>query len=78
MRLREQTVQRMPAARNEFMALALKPAAMQRPAPAPASKPANPSSDIRVEVWRSAGTVTVNWPLEDAASCAAWLREWLK
>jgi transposase len=76
--LREQTVQQMPAARNEFMALALKPAAMQQPAPAPASKPANPSSDIRVEVWRSAGTVTVNWPLEDAASCAAWLREWLK
>ena len=63
---------------NEFMALALKPAAVQQPAPAPASKPANPSCDIRVEVRRSAGTVTVIWPLEDAASCAAWLREWLK
>ncbi len=80
--LREQIAQRMPAARNEFMALALalplKPAAVQQPAPAPASKPANPSCDIRVEVRRSAGTVTVIWPLEDAASCAAWLREWLK
>lgn len=76
--LREQIAQRMPAARNEFMALALKPAAVQQPAPAPASKPANPSCDIHVEVRRSAGTVTVIWPLEDAASCAAWLREWLK
>ena len=73
--LREQIAQRMPAARNEFMALALalplKPAAVQQPAPAPASKPANPSCDIRVEVRRSASMVTVNWPLEDAASCAA-------
>ena len=22
--------------------------------------------------------LTVNWPLEDAASCAAWLRDWLR
>ena len=76
--LREQIAQRMPAARNEFMALALKPAAVQQPAPALASKPANPSCDIRVEVRRSASMVTVNWPLEDAASCASWLREWLR
>ncbi len=63
---------------NEFMALALKPAAVQQPAPALASQPANPSCDIRVEVRRSASMVTVNWPLEDAASCASWLREWLR
>lgn len=36
------------------------------------------SADIRIEVRRSTGIVTVNWPLEGAASCAAWLRDWLR
>lgn len=36
------------------------------------------SEDIRIEVRRGTGTVTVNWPLEGAASCAAWLRDWLR
>jgi transposase len=36
------------------------------------------SADIRIEVRRGTGTVTVNWPLEGAASCAAWLRDWLR
>ena len=35
-------------------------------------------ADIRIEVRRSTGTVTVNWPLEGAESCAAWLRDWLR
>ena len=74
--LREQTVQRMPAVRNEFVALALKSVSVQQPAPA--SEPASPPRDIRVEVQRNAGIVTVNWPLEDAASCAAWLHDWLR
>ena len=55
--LREQTAERMPAVRNEFVALAL---------------------PHRVEVRRSAGSVTVSWPLEDAAACAAWLHDWLR
>src|SRR5690606_36007090 len=74
--LREQTAQCMPALRNEFVALALQPAAAQRPAST--SNAASAPRDIRVEVRRSASMVTVNWPLEDAASCAAWLREWLR
>ena len=74
--LREQAAERMPALRNGFVALALPPLVEQLPAPA--SEPASPSRDIRVEVRRSAGIITVNWPLEDAASCAAWLRGWLK
>lgn len=36
------------------------------------------SADIRIEVRRGTGTVTVSWPLEGAASCAAWLRDWLR
>jgi transposase len=34
--------------------------------------------DIRVEVHKGGSTITVNWPLEGAASCSAWLREWLR
>jgi transposase len=34
--------------------------------------------DIRIEVHKGSSTITVNWPLEGAASCAAWLREWLR
>lgn len=33
--------------------------------------------DIRVEVRRGSSAITVNWPLAGAASCGAWLREWL-
>ncbi len=54
--LREQTAQRMPAVRNEFVALALTSVAVQQPAPA--SEPASPPRDIRVEVRRNAGRVT--------------------
>ena len=39
---------------------------------------AAPSPDIRVEVRRGASSVTVNWPLQASAECAAWLREWLR
>ena len=35
-------------------------------------------TDIRVEIERQTGSVTVSWPLEASASCAAWLREWLR
>ena len=41
--LREQTAERMPALRNEFVALTLPPAVEQRPASA--SEPASPSRD---------------------------------
>ena len=34
--------------------------------------------DIRVEVHKGSSTITVNWPLAGAASCSAWLREWLR
>lgn len=39
---------------------------------------AGPRQDIRVEVRRGHSAIVVTWPLEGAASCAAWLREWLK
>jgi len=48
--------------------------AVQMPASAAVVLP-----EIRVEVRRpGAVTVTVNWPVQHAAECAAWLREWLR
>ena len=47
--------------------------AVQMPAPAAVASP-----EIRVEVRRGAATVTVNWPVQYAGQCAAWLREWLR
>lgn len=48
--------------------------AVQMPQPAGAVA----LKDIRIEVRRGASTVTVAWPLQASAECAAWLREWLR
>lgn len=37
-----------------------------------------PTSDIRIELRRGPTAVSINWPLECAAECAAWLRELLR
>ncbi len=34
--------------------------------------------DIRIELRRGATSVTVTWPADAAAECAAWMRELLK
>lgn len=68
-------------ATGAFMPLQLQaaPVANDVAQPAPAQARADTdSADIRIEVRRSTGSVTVNWPLEAAASCAAWLRDWLR
>ena len=45
--------------------------------PAPGSAP-QAAPDIRVQVQHGRSAIVVNWPLQGAASCAAWLREWLR
>lgn len=74
--MREQADSLLPAPRNEFVALNLPPPVERVPATETSSPPL--ARAIHVEVRRSAGVVTVNWPMEDAASCAAWLRDWLR
>lgn len=74
--MREQADTLLPVHRNEFVALNLPPPVEQVPATETSSPPV--ARAIHVEVRRSAGVVTVNWPLEDAVSCAAWLRDWLR
>ena len=51
------------------------PVTLDEPTPGPAPQLA---PDIRVQVQHGRSAIVVNWPLEGAASCAAWLREWLR
>ena len=39
---------------------------------------AKPPSEIRIELRRGATTVSVTWPAEAGAECAAWMRELLR
>ena len=54
------------------------PGAQFMPLQLPPPAVAGISTDIRVEVRRGTSTITVNWPLQGARDCAAWLREWLR
>ncbi|WP_162255216.1 hypothetical protein [Rhizobacter sp. Root1221] len=42
-----------------------------------AASPA-PTPEIRIELKRSATTVSISWPTEFAAECVVWLRELLR
>ena len=46
-------------------------------APMPICEP-EATPDIRIELKRDATRVSINWPADCAAECAAWLRELLK
>lgn len=46
--------------------------------PQPVAKPVTASAEIRMELRRGGSSVTVNWPLQCSAECAAWLRDWLR
>ena len=56
----------MPGA-SDFLAVGL------LPDPHAAAEP-TPLPDIRIELQRGATTAVVRWPVQAAASCAAWLR----
>ncbi|MEZ5657792.1 MAG: transposase [Burkholderiaceae bacterium] len=38
----------------------------------------SPASEIRIEIERAGTRVAVSWPMQDASSCAAWVRELLR
>ncbi|WP_338508272.1 transposase [Pseudomonas poae] len=56
---------------------ALQPEFIQLPVPLAGAKP-HLSSNIHVEMQHSHGTVTVNWPTENASACATFLRDLLR
>ena len=74
--LREHAAPPAPKPVNPFIALSLPPPLVEEAAPARRSP--GDRADIRVEVRRGTGVVTVSWPLEASSSCADWLRDWLR
>ena len=74
--LREHPAKPAPKPINPFIPLPL-PAPQVEDAEAVRSAPGG-CADIRVEIRRGTGVVTVNWPVEAASSCADWLRDWLR
>lgn len=64
-----------------FVAIELQPPSVGEAgsrALSPLQPQASAVAGIRIEIERPTGSVTVSWPLEASASCAAWLREWLR
>ena len=59
------------ASPSGFVAVSFHP---ETPAPAEPM----PLPDIRIELQRGNATAVVHWPVQAAASCAAWLQEWLR
>ena len=74
--IREHARGTLPVSPQEFVALPLQMLVLDAAKPDPV--PAKADDDIRIEVRRGARSVTVNWPLQGAASCTAWLRELLR
>lgn len=61
---------------NPFIPLNLSAPEVEDTAPVHAS--GSPTSDIRVEIRRGTGVITVSWPIEASSSCAEWLRDCLR
>lgn len=74
--LREHAAVAAPKPINPFIPLNLSSPEVEDTAPVRPS--GTPSADIRVEVRRGTGVVTVRWPVEASSSCAQWLRDWLR
>jgi transposase len=59
--------------------VAFAPPSAAAPGFVPIRLPANGAlPDIRIELRRGATAITVTWPTDAAAECAAWMRELLK
>ncbi len=65
---------RMPVARKE----AAPAAAAAEFVPVHVASAPVPPAGIRIEVRRGGSTVQIEWPLQAAGDCGAWLREWLR
>ncbi|MFC6340101.1 IS66-like element accessory protein TnpA [Pseudomonas karstica] len=57
---------------------ALQPAFIPLPVPLAGATPHSSSSNICVEIQHPRGTAKVNWPTENAAACATFLRDLLR
>lgn len=50
----------------------------ERPGFLPVLAPALPSRHIEIRLSRGQTQATVHWPVSEAGTCVAWLREWLR
>ena len=60
-----QVVNKPPPAEPEFVPVPILPQTV-------------PARPIQIEVHRGTATVKIEWPVQAAGDCAAWLRDWLK
>jgi len=74
--LREHAAAPAPKPINPFIPLNLSAPEVEDATPAHAS--GSPTSDIRVEIRRGTGVITVSWPIEASSSCVEWLRDCLR
>ena len=44
----------------------------------PLAQAESASHDIRIEIRRGNTAIKVEWPVQAAGDCAAWLRDWLR
>ena len=57
---------------------ARQPSAVSTPGFLPVRTENRQTPAIRLEIRRGPAAVIVEWPAQEAASCATWLREWLR
>ena len=74
--LREHAAPPAPKPINPFIPLNLCAPEVEDAAPVHAA--GSPTSDIRVEIRRGTGVITVSWPIEASSSCVEWLRDCLR
>ncbi len=67
---------RMPVVRQEAAPTAAAAAEFVPVSVAPTTVPS--PTGIRIEVRRGGSTVQIEWPLQAAGECSAWLRDWLR
>lgn len=54
------------------------PSQNETPAFVPVLAPALAARHIEIRLSRGQAQATVHWPVSEAGSCVAWLREWLR
>lgn len=73
--LRERGVE--PPSRRGGEAVSPAPTAEPRFVPLALAPEAEPKPVIRLDVQRGAARLKLEWPIEAADACGAWLRQWL-
>ncbi|WP_323001611.1 hypothetical protein [Denitromonas sp.] len=73
--LRERGIE--PPSRRAREAVSLAPSAAARFVPLALAPAAEPAPVIRLDVQRGEARLKLEWPIEVADACGAWLRQWL-